>query len=103
MSTIDEGGAGGIRGPEIPTGGIHAPADVPIPGDHPGVPGRTAEPDIRVPHPEAEPEVPGRVPDPEIPAPEEMPSPTRHAKGEPGAPEMLGEPSDYPIPRGSDR
>ncbi|MFT3917735.1 MAG: hypothetical protein QM704_27730 [Anaeromyxobacteraceae bacterium] len=80
----DEGKGAGIRQPEVPAGGVNAPADVPMPTDQPMVPGRQAEPDVHVPRPGGEPEIPGRIPDPEIPTPRELPQP-----GGGGAPERL--------------
>lgn len=85
-------------GASVPAGGAHAPADVTVPGarEHEGrTPGREAGSDVTSPRPEAEPQVPGRRGD------EPETSPARGAAGE-EAPELLGEPSDYPILYGED-
>jgi hypothetical protein len=79
-------------GASVPAGGAHAPADVTIPGtpEQEGrTPGRQAGTDEAAPpRPRAEPQVPGRHGD------EPDPSPVRGASAE-GAPEPLGERSDY--------
>ena len=87
--------------PMITPGGPKAPADATTPSDPPAAPpgrsagGQGAEVQVPLGSPEKETGTPGR----QAPSPEITPG-ERLAEGE-DAPKLLGEPSDYPIPRGS--
>ncbi|ABS28020.1 hypothetical protein [Anaeromyxobacter sp. Fw109-5] len=83
-------------GASAPAGGVHAPADVTIPGTREGrIPGREAGADANAPRAEPEQRIPGHRDEPEISPP------VRGASAE-EAPELLGERSDYPVLYGED-
>lgn len=87
--------------PVVTPGGPTAPADATVPSDPPAAPpgrsagGHGAEVQVPLGSPEKETGTPGR----EAPSPEIRPG-ERLAEGS-DAPKLMGEPSDYPIPRGS--
>jgi hypothetical protein len=91
------------RGPVVAPGGPTAPADATTPSDPPAAPpgrgagGQGAEVQVPLGSPERDLGTPGR----QAPSPEITPGGGERLAEGSDAPKLMGEPSDYPVPRGS--